>query len=42
MLVDIDGVAENIRETQGFGLQEMLEGYLGVSGPCKYHLSCET
>ena len=34
LLVDISGVAKNMRETYGFVLQEMIEGSFGVSGPC--------
>ena len=40
--VDIAGETKKIRETYGFGLQAMIEGSLGVSGPCILQIPCGT
>ena len=42
LTVDMAGMVEYIWETSDFGLQEILEGYLGVSYPCTLQLSCGT
>ena len=42
LTVDMAGVVKSIQETWDFGLQAMLEGSLGVSGPHKLHISCVT
>ena len=41
MKVDLAG-AVNKRVTSSFGLKVMLEGYICVSGPCIFQISCVT
>ena len=40
--VDPDGEVKKKRATSGFGLKVILGGYLCVSCPCKFQLSCGT
>ena len=42
MIVDVAGVVKNILVNPGFGLEMILVGSLGVSGPCTLHISCGT
>ena len=42
LTVDMAGLVNNIRVTSGFGLQVILVGSLGVSGPCTFQLSFRT
>ena len=41
-MVDMYGVAKNIKVTSGFVLQAMLVESLGISGSCKLQISCVT
>ena len=38
--IHMAGVVKYIYVTSGFGLQSMLETYIGVSGPCTLKLFC--
>ena len=42
IMVAMAGVIKNIWETSYFGLQVIIEGYLGVLVLCKLQLSCGT